>query len=117
MNIKKWFSSKNYKTKGGIIGVITCILLFIFYFTIYIKILSTLFLDGMIPNSTLLLPTITGHLFLPFVVYAFDTAPIFVQIIVGVTYIMLLTGIYFLVGFIIGWLVQKNKKNNMENTP
>lgn len=48
--------------RGGLIGVAVCIALFLFYIFVYFPIGSKVF-NGMLPYAFLLLPLITGHVF------------------------------------------------------
>ncbi len=62
MNIKKWFQRRKLWLRGGIIGAIICILLFLFYILVYFPAFKVMY-TGEEPDSVLLLPTITGHIF------------------------------------------------------
>ncbi len=62
MSFKDHFFSKKLWIRGGIIGVIVCLILSIFNLFVYFPIIDSVF-GGMIPNWALVLPIVTGHAF------------------------------------------------------
>lgn len=62
MRLKNWFISKKLWLRGGIIGVIVCLVLGLFNLFIYFPIVNKVN-GGMIPNWALLPPMITGQAF------------------------------------------------------
>ncbi len=62
MKINRWFTSKKLWLRGGMIGVIVCLALFLFNLFIYFPIINHVY-GGMTPDGVLILPTITGHVF------------------------------------------------------
>jgi hypothetical protein len=62
MRLKQWFLSKKLWLRGGIIGIIVCLVLGLFNLFVYFPIINRVY-EGMIPNWVLLPPTITGHAF------------------------------------------------------
>ncbi|MBI2146752.1 hypothetical protein HYU22_05430 [Candidatus Woesearchaeota archaeon] len=62
MRLKQWFLSKKLWLRGGIIGVIICLVLGLFNFFIYFPIANSIY-DGMIPNWVLIPPMVIGHAF------------------------------------------------------
>jgi len=62
MRLKQWFLSKKIWLRGGIIGVIVCLVLGLFNLFIYFPIINSVY-GGIIPNWVLIPPMITGHTF------------------------------------------------------
>jgi len=62
MNVKKWFKSRKPWLRGGIIGVIVCVAIFLIYIFAYYPIISVIYEDS-VPGGTIILPLITGHAF------------------------------------------------------
>lgn len=62
MNIKPWFKSKRLWLRGGILGVIICLILLPFNLFVYFPLIVSSY-DGMIPSWALIPPMITGHAF------------------------------------------------------
>ena len=62
MRLKQWFLSKKLWLRGGIIGIIVCLVLGLFNLFVYFPIINRVY-EGMIPNWALLPPMITGHVF------------------------------------------------------
>jgi len=62
MPLKKWFLSKKLWLRGGIIGVIICLVLGLFNLFVYFPMINSVY-RGMIPNWALIPPMITGHAF------------------------------------------------------
>lgn len=60
--IKNWFRTRPLPLRFGLIGVLLCIGLFLFYLLLYFPVYSFFFHDAE-SDAILLLPTITGHLF------------------------------------------------------
>ncbi len=63
MNIKKHFSSQKPWVKGGVIGVLLCTAFFSVYPIIYFPLVEN---EIGIPDTALILPTVTGHTFVFF---------------------------------------------------
>ncbi len=66
--IKNWLNKKPLWLKGGTIGALICILLFLFYIFAYFPAIDKIFnadviATGGIPTWTLALPLLTGHFF------------------------------------------------------
>lgn len=71
MNLKKWFLSKKLWLRGGIIGIIVCVVLFLFYVFVYFPVIDKVYAEdvatyGGTPAWTTSIPMVTGHLFLLF---------------------------------------------------
>ncbi len=64
----RWFTSKKLWLRYGIFSVCICLLLFAGYFFIYFPFFTTLY-GGALPDSVLLLPKLTGHLYALFSVF------------------------------------------------
>ena len=62
MNVKKWFKSQKFRLRGGIFGVIICVVLLLFNLLVYFPIIANVY-GGMIPGWALIPPMITGHAF------------------------------------------------------
>ena len=62
MNIKKWFLSKTLWLRGGIFGVIICIILFLFNTFVYFPLIDNIY-GGNLPQWALIFPMLSGHLF------------------------------------------------------
>ena len=62
MRLKQCWEKMPYWLKGGMIGVVICILLFLFYVMAYFPLLTDTS-SGMMSNSALFLPMVTGHAF------------------------------------------------------
>ncbi|MDP3639982.1 MAG: hypothetical protein Q8R53_02145 [Nanoarchaeota archaeon] len=68
MDLKKWFLSKRFWLRGGIIGVIVCIVLFLFYIFVYSSSINKIYAEdiaayGGTPAWTTTVPLVTGHFF------------------------------------------------------
>jgi len=68
MRLKQWFLSRKLWLRGGIIGVIVCIVLFLFYIFIYFPAIDKIYAEdieayGGTPAWTTNVPLVTGHLF------------------------------------------------------
>lgn len=122
MALHSWFKSKPLWLRGGIIGILVCLVLAVFYMTVYNALLIQFFPDGQLPTYSLILPMITGHFF---VLGAHFVAEGYVAPVVGcvsgdcfnrVDWMTLIgTGIlllllYFGIGSLIGGFMQKKKK-------
>ena len=102
MTLRKWFAHKPAWLRGGIVGVIVCILLFVFYVTVYFKVIDYVYRDGLFPNTALLLPFATGHLFPLFSHFVFEGTSVEETFSFwGMS--IVLTAIYFSIGAGIGW--------------
>jgi hypothetical protein len=75
MNGKQQSTMKKTALFGGIIGVVFCVLLFIFYIFVYFPIFSTEN-DDTDPSWLYLPPTITGHTFVLLSPFLFEASPI-----------------------------------------
>ncbi len=62
MRLKQWFLSRKLWLRGGIMGVVVCLVLGLFNLFIYFPIIDRIY-EGMLPNWTLIPPMITGHAF------------------------------------------------------
>jgi len=129
MALQSWFKHKPLYLQGGIIGILVCILLAVFYMTIYNAFLIQFFPDGQLPGYSLLLPVATGHFF---VFAAHFVAEGYIVPVVGcvsddcfaradwitfaITAIILLL-LYFGIGATVGWFVQKMKKKTISSSP
>lgn len=122
MALHFWFKHKPLWLQGGIIGILVCALLTVFYMTVYNAFLIRFFPDGMLPMYSLILPIFTGHFFVfgaHFVAEGY-VAPVLKCVsgdcfnraewmaLIGTGIILLL--LYFGIGSAIGWFVQKRKK-------
>lgn len=115
MGIQSWYKNKPW-FRGGIIGILVCVILAVFYITMYNALLIRFFPDGMLPAYSLLLPIATGHFFIfmshfisegyvaPLVGCVAENAACFerVEWITLLFAAALLLGIYFAIGALIG---------------
>ncbi len=62
MRLKQWFLSKKLWLRGGIIGIIICLVLGVFNLFIYFPVIDSVY-GGMIPNWVFIPSMITGHAF------------------------------------------------------
>jgi len=62
MRLRQWFLSKRLWLRGGIIGVIVCLVLGLFNLFFYFPVINIVY-GGMLPNWVLIPPMITGHAF------------------------------------------------------
>ena len=69
--------------------------------------LSLTILYYIFPSINIIVPTITGHISIPFSVYFFDTSSKLIQNIVGTLTLLILTFIYGLIGYLFD---RRNKK-------
>ena len=122
MALQSWYKNKPAWFRGGIIGILVCVILAVFYITIYNALLIRFFHDGMLPAYSLFLPIATGHFFVfgaHFVAEGY-VAPIVGCVsgdcftradwmtLMGAGIVLLL--LYFGIGSLIGWFVQKRRK-------
>lgn len=110
--------------RGGIIGGIFCIGLFLFDAFIYFPVISSIY-DGNLPDNTLIFPTLTGHFFFffygminpgGFLCDSFGSMSICSHVwemIERSGIAFLLVAAYFGVGALIGIVIQKTKKKNV----
>lgn len=123
MSFQSWFNSKPAWFRGGIGGVVVCLLLAVFYLTVYNALLKMVFPDGMLPAYSLFLPIATGHFFIfvsHFIAEGY-VAPLFgcvaenaacferVEWITLLFAAALLLGIYFAIGALIGRYTRKRE--------
>lgn len=117
MNIKQWFLKGSPWLKGGIIGVIVCVVFFLFYLFIYFPVIDKIYANdiakyGGTPGWTLVLPTYTGHffsLFSGFMLEGVGLGSAGLEIVGVVASTILLFLIYFFIGAVIGILAKKIK--------
>ena len=124
MSFQSWYNSKPAWFRGGIRGIIVCLVLAVFYVTLYNALLTMFFPDGMLPMYSLILPIATGHFFIfgsHFVAEGY-VAPLFSCVaenaacferVEGITLLFaedLILGIYFAIGALIGRYAKKRKK-------
>ncbi len=121
MGIGSWYQKKPAWQKGGIVGIVVCILLAVFYITVYNALLVRFFPDGMLPLSSLILPLVTGHFFVfashfisegyvaPFVGCIGDSCFKALDWITLVGMGILLLAIYFVLGAAVGEYIKKRK--------
>ena len=129
MALISWFKHKSLWLQGGIIGILVCVLLAVFYITIYNAFFIQFFPEGQLPMYSLLLPIATGHFF---VFAAHFVAEGYMVPLLGcvsedcfaraewVTFVgtgIILLLLYFGVGSLIGWFVEKRKKNVTSSSP
>ncbi len=129
LTMSSWFKSKPLWVQGGLIGVLTCFLLAVFYVTFYNLLLNSLYPDGMLPVRSLFLPIATGHFFVwgaPFVAKGY-VAPMvgcmsgdcFDRVdwitLIGTAILLLL--LYFGIGAGMGWFIEKRKKKVTSSSP
>ncbi len=62
VNIQKCFNSQKVWLRGGIFGVIICVVLFLFNLFVYFPIIENVY-GGVVPGWALIPPTVTGHTF------------------------------------------------------
>ncbi len=123
MGIQSWYKNKPW-FRGGIIGILVCVIWTVFYVTVYNALLVQFFPDGILPMYSLILPIATGHFFIfgsHFVAEGY-VAPLFDCVkdscfmttdwitLIGMGILLLL--IYFGIGAGIGQYLQKKKKIN-----
>jgi hypothetical protein len=117
MNIKQWFLKKSFWLRGGIIGVIVCASLFLFYIFLYFPVIDKVYANDIIkyggtPNWTLVLPMYTGHFFpffSGFIAEGLGLGGTWLEAVVGVVLTILLFLIYFFIGATISAIIQKIK--------
>lgn len=122
MALHSWFKHQPLWLQGGIIGILVCVLLVVFYITVYNAFLVQSFPDGMLPWYSLFLPIATGHFFIfvsHFIAEGY-VAPVLGCVngncfswAEGITFIgsgIMLLLLYFGIGAGIGWFIQKRKK-------
>lgn len=114
MKFKKMFSEKTW-LKSGVIGIVICATLFLFYIFVYFPIIDRIYADdiakyGGTPNWTLSIPFYTGHFFpffSSFMLEGFGLGNAGFDVVAGVLSAILLFLIYFFVGAIVGIIIQK----------
>ncbi len=168
MNPQKWFTSKELWLRGGMIGAVVCVILFLFYLFVYFPVIDTIYAErlateGSTPTWATAIPLVTGHffpLFSHFIVEGYSVVPMFceeteshcvswvaeeyapesgvlctipwteegipgccvrlirtptsacdkrVEEVGFFALVLMLIGIYFILGALIGWIVQKRK--------
>jgi hypothetical protein len=62
VNFKNWLKKRPAWLRGGIYGILVCLVLFVFYLLIYMPVLNSIY-GGSLPDYSLTLPTLTGHTF------------------------------------------------------
>lgn len=121
MRLKQWFFPKKLWLRGGIIGVIVCLVLGLFNLFIYFPIINNIY-AGMIPSWAFIPPMITGQAF-PLLSYyivpygwlcKFTTTPTsscanISEMFGFLGLILILFVAYFTIGAIIGLRIQKRK--------
>lgn len=122
MALHSWFKHKPLWLQGGIIGILVCVLLAVFYITLYNAFLIQFFPDGVLPTYSLILPLVTGHFFVMMSHFMAEgyVAPVSGCVsgdcfnladwitLAGMGILLLL--LYFGIGAGIGWFIQKRKK-------
>ncbi len=122
MALHSWFKHKPLWLQAGIIGILVCVLLAVFYITVYYALLIQFFPDGQLPAYSLFLPIATGHLFVlgaPLVAKGYVAPMIgcmsedcFNRVdwitLIGTAILLLL--LYFGIGAGMGWFIDKRKK-------
>lgn len=106
-----WINKKPLWLKGGIYGVLICVFLLAFYL-VFFKVVFTL-ADP--PSMLMLPPIITGHVFLPMVVYHFDTSVPLVKFLVGVGCMILLSSVYFILGALMGLIFERRHSRKLKS--
>lgn len=112
MNIKQWFLKRSLWLRGGITGVIVCVVLSLFYLFVYFPVIDKIYANDIVkyggtPNWTLTLPMYTGHFFSFFSSFILEGTRLEVVAGWGITILLFL--IYFFIGAIISILIQKIK--------
>ena len=122
MALISWFKRKPLWLSAGMAGMAVCVLLFVFYITVYNALLIGFFPDGMLPGYSLILPMVTGHFF---VLMSHFVAEGYVVPLLGcvsddcftnadwmtfiITAVVLLV-VYFGIGSLIGWYMDRRKR-------